>query len=506
MSPREAIEQLSALYNFDAVIAGGKIDFIARQGKVACEIDEDDLVAGKAMTLVSLTRTQESELPHEIALSFADSENNFQMARVMSRRLEGRSARQSEAQAAVITNRSNAQMLANIWLQDLWIGRETAEFSVRPGLIGLQPGDLVRLTGAYDGRLFQIQRITDGAARQISARAVDPSVYDINAPRLSYRAAAAPTIYGPPRIEVLDLALWRAEGALSYVAAFAEPWPGPLAIIKIDTSGVTQGVGVIAKRAMIGDTLNPLPAGPVGRFDRGASLTIRFSTGELSSVDDRTALAGQTTIAIRDENNDWEILSFAHAELVDEKTYRLSRLIRGLGGEEHLAARTKPAGATVVVLNDALTPLSQRASEIGATMTYAIGPADRDFSDPLFGRATAGATDKALRPYAPTHLQARRTSEGVEISFIRRGRIDSDIWETVDIPLGEDQEAYEAEIDLSSGLRILKTQTMQFLYPRAQELADFGAPQSALSIRIYQMSALVGRGFPFSGIIPIHQD
>ena len=33
------------------------------------------------------------------------------------------------------------------------------------------------------------------------------------------------------------------------------------------------------------------------------------------------------------------------------------------------------------------------------------------------------------------------------------------------------------------------------LYNAADELADFGAPQSALALRVVQMSAAVGRGF-----------
>ncbi|MCC3244692.1 glycoside hydrolase/phage tail family protein [Methylocystis sp. WRRC1] len=496
MSPREAIDPLCALYGFDAVVGGGKLDFIERRG-AATSIDDDDLVAGRDATLVTLTRAQESELPHEIALSYSDSENDFQMARVLSRRLEGLSARQSEAQAAVMTHRANAQMLANVWLQDLWIGRETAEFALRPGLVALRPGDLVRLGAAGGGRLFQIQRITDGAARQVSARAIDPSVYDVPAPRISRNATASPKILGPPRVVVLDLAIERDQPALSYVAAFADPWPGSLAIVKL-TGGDAETVGVIGKRGTIGDTLDTLRAGPVARFDNGSSVTVRLSGGELASVDDLAALAGKSAMAIQGGDGAWEIFSFAHAELVAARTFRLSRLIRGLGGEEHLAACDAPAGSTVVLLDDALVPLARKVSEIGAPITYAIGPADRNYADPLYVRASVTATNKSLRPYAPTQARALRTVNGIVISFIRRSRVDSDAWETLDVPLGEASEAYEAEIALPAGTRRLVATTPSILYPAAQEIADFGAEQSVISLSIYQISATVGRGFPLT--------
>ncbi|MBI5314106.1 MAG: glycoside hydrolase/phage tail family protein [Methylocystis sp.] len=503
MSPREAIDSLAALYGIDVVASAGALRFVDRRGKPVCEIDEDDLVSGKTASLVTLARAQESELPQEIALSFSDSENDFQMARVLSRRLEGRSARQSEAQAAVMTNRANAQSLAESWLQDLWIGRETAEFTLRPGLLALQPGDLVRLGAAGGGRLFQIQRITDGAARQVSARAADASVYDAAAPLLGRVNVVSPKMVGPPRVEILDLALWRDEEALSYVAAFADPWPGPLAIWRMTFEGGYEQIAIMDKRATIGETLEVLRAGPVGRFDNGGGVTLRIGAGQLSSVGDLAALAGRSAMAIR-VDGDWEIFGFAHAELIGEQTYRLSRLIRGLGGEEHLATRDAPAGATVVLLNDAIAPLARKVAEIGAPMTYRIGPADRDYAEPIFVRPTVAATNKALRPYAPTKARARRTPAGVVIDFVRRGRIDSDAWEALDIPLGEANESYEADIALpASGTRTLAAAAAPILYPAAEELDDFGAPQSELTLSLYQMSATAGRGFPLTTTLPV---
>ena len=89
------------------------------------------------------------------------------------------------------------------------------------------------------------------------------------------------------------------------------------------------------------------------------------------------------------------------------------------------------------------------------------------------------------------------------IGFIRRSRIDADAWEAIDVPLGEASEAYEAEIALPIGSRTLSAPTPSILYPSAQEIADFGAAQTTLSLSLYQMSAVVGRGFPFSGLLAV---
>ena len=330
-------------------------------------------------------------------------------------------------------------------------------------------------------------------ARRISARAIDRRIYDIAPPLLTPQEHVAPRIRGPAQVVTLDLAIARDTPALSYVAAFAEPWPGALAVYKIANGQWSEPVTTLTKRAMIGQTLDVLPAGPIGRFDNGASVTIKFGAGQLVSVSDEAALAGRSLMAIRGEDGAWEIFAFARADLVGPATYRLSRLVRGLGGETHLAGRSTPAGAIAVLLDDAVTPLATSIAEIGAPQDYAIGPADLFFDDPLYVRLTATATNLSLRPYAPTHPRARRTPQGVEISFIRRARIHGDAWEIAETPLDETTPAFEADVTTPAGARLLTSTTMLFLYPAAQEIADFGAAQRQLSISIYQRSEIAGQ-------------
>ncbi|WP_156796395.1 hypothetical protein [Brevundimonas sp. BAL3] len=43
-------------------------------------------------------------------------------------------------------------------------------------------------------------------------------------------------------------------------------------------------------------------------------------------------------------------------------------------------------------------------------------------------------------------------------------------------------------------VRTLSVTTPTAIYTAAQQTADFGAPQASIAVRIYQMSATVGRG------------
>ena len=87
---------------------------------------------------------------------------------------------------------------------------------------------------------------------------------------------------------------------------------------------------------------------------------------------------------------------------------------------------------------------------------------------------------------------------------MRRGRRDADGWQLIDIPLGEDIEAYDLDI-LRNGLvvRSLSMTSPSVLYPAAQEALDFGGAQSGFDIQAFQKSAAVGRGFPLNARVPV---
>ena len=215
-------------------------------------------------------------------------------------------------------------------------------------------------------------------------------------------------------------------------------------------------------------------------------------------------LAGKTTMAIRGADGAWEIFAFASALLIGERTYRLSRLLRGLGGEEALAGRVVPAGAPVVLLDDALLPLSSGLSGLGLTNVYRIGPAALDIADPAYVETTATAAAKAFQPYAPVGPKAVRAPAGITISFVRRGRREANAWEVIEIPLAEDSEAYAVEIRQGGALkRLLSCNLPQVLYAAADELADFGSAQTSLDLAVYQVSTAVGRGFALRANVPV---
>jgi hypothetical protein len=259
----------------------------------------------------------------------------------------------------------------------------------------------------------------------------------------------------------------------------------------------------IEQPAMIGETLEPFGVGVTSRFDRANSILLRLGSGSLASVDPSQALAGRTAFALRRDNG-WEVLSFVFADLVAPRTWRLSKLLRGLGGQDRLGDEVIPAGAEVVFLDSGVVPLVTDINLIDAPQTYRIAAASAGHGDPSAIEVTTQARNLALLPYAPVRASARRGIDGVQVSFIRRGRIEADGWTSLEAPLGEESESYEIEI-LRDGvaLRVLRSNAQFAFYSSAEELEDFSSHQSHIRVRIFQMSSIVGRGFAYEELLQI---
>jgi hypothetical protein len=496
MAPRAMLDPLALAFAFDAVEEDGVLRFRRRGGAPVAEIAEDELVLPEEGAPARLTRAQEADLPRAVTVGYSDVGNDYRRAAAASRRLVGGSARAAHADLAMVTNDTEAQRRAEIWLQDLWAGRESADFALPPSRLGLGCCDVIGLTANGRRRLLELTEIADAEARAVRARSIDPEVFDLPLAPPRLEAPTVPAALGPVHALVLDLPTLddAPPPVLARLAVFADPWPGAVAIWASADGLSYERAALATAPAIMGETLDALPAGPTGRWHH-AGLRVRLFGGALSSVSDGALFAGANAAAVRRADGAWEVLQFAQAELVGERTYRLSRLLRGQAGSEWAMGAPLSAGAPFVLLDANVVPIARGLGALERPLQLRAVAAGRDIGDASALALTATPHATALKPLAPVHLKARRDGAGVTLGWIRRTRVDGDGWEG-EVPLGEDAEAYVVEI-LSGGdvVRTLPAVQPTVLYAAADELADFGAPQSALTVRVTQLSATVGAGF-----------
>jgi hypothetical protein len=142
------------------------------------------------------------------------------------------------------------------------------------------------------------------------------------------------------------------------------------------------------------------------------------------------------------------------------------------------------------------------AGEVGAPLNWRYGPATRDISHASYQTAIHAFTGRGLRPLSPAHVRAARSAGDIAMTWKRRTRIGGDNWGATEVPLAEDSERYE--VDVLSGLSVVRTLSVTApacAYSAAHQTADFGAPQSTLSVAVYQISATYGRGTPKIAVV-----
>ncbi|WP_029555118.1 glycoside hydrolase/phage tail family protein [Xanthobacter sp. 91] len=497
MTARAALEPLARAFAFEAGEEDGRLVFSPRGQGTVVEVATEDLVQVEGTPLLAVTRAQETELPLEVTVGFVDALRDYRRATVSSRRLAGKSRHVTQADLAVVASDAVMVRAADVWLQDLWAGRETLSFSLPLSLLALAPGDLVRLT--FDGRtrLVEIVRVEEAEALAMTARTIEPEVFDVALAEEGAGHIALPGASGPPAVRVLDLpALSEAEPVpLQWLAAAASPWPGTLAIWRSTDGASFETLAPITASATFGTLIAPLLPGPLWRFDRHNGMEVTLETSLLVSASEAEVLAGANLLVLLAEDRAPEIVAFTEAELVDAGSYRLTGLLRGLAGTEAAGAEAWPAGTCLVRLDGTLVSVASGVAALGRSFRYRVGSARDDQGAEEVTEVAATISGRALTPLSPVHVRARRTEAGVALSFIRRTRIAGDGWEAVEVPLGEASEAYR--LDILDGETVRRSFTLaspETLYAAADEIADFGAPQGDLTVRIAQLSASVGAG------------
>jgi hypothetical protein len=168
-------------------------------------------------------------------------------------------------------------------------------------------------------------------------------------------------------------------------------------------------------------------------------------------------------------------------------------LLRGQLGTDGVMPASWPEGSVVVLLDRSLLQVQMPSSVRGLTRNYRVAPANVSFADAEAQHFELAFDGNGLRPYAPVHLRAAPSGGGVQVTWIRRTRIDGDSWASTEVPLGEEVESYLVKV--RQGQKVLQSVTVsdpQWHYSAA-EMEDDGASGDVV-IEVSQVSARFGPG------------
>ncbi len=526
MSARAALEPLATAYFFDAREEDFKVVMVARGGAPSVTIPESDLGArafedADFVPLLSEERIQEIELPRRIDMTYADPNLDYQTnTQVFQRVQEAVATRGLKVVRLPLAMSENeaAQRAERLGFQT-WQARTPYNLRVSRKHARISTGDVIRATADGATATLRVDSLDYGADGVIRLRGVaeDPVVYESAAAGVSGLGVPAQSIAlaGPSAFYLMDIPLLRdaEEGLGIYVAAGAlgeEAWPG--ASILKSADGETFDAPFLfvpgTRNATHGASESVLSDHGARTWDRTNTLTVRLSRGALVSASETAVLNGANALLVGDE-----VIQFANANLNADGTYTLDTLLRGRRGTEW-ATVGHALGERIVLLSEAaLDRANLPDADLGVARFYKGVTLGGPVSEGMQKSLTF--IGRSLMPYAPVDIRGVRTGSPSDwtIAWKRRTRLGGAWKDAVDVPLGEESEAYEVDIlngqtvvrtitaVASSGGSVVTPSSRQALYSAADQTTDFGAEQGTLSLRTYQLSATVGRGFPGSAIV-----
>ena len=500
---RAALQPLMLAHGFEAVEREGRLAFFSRNGRADTMLDPERLaLTGEQDGVLELTRAPEAELMGRIRLNFTEAEGDYE-TRAAEAILPGEASRAvSHSEMPLVLTQGEGRAITERWLAESRVARDRLRFGLPPSELGTMAGDVVVLETGAGVEHYRLDRIEEAGVQMVEAVRVEPGLWE---PSDAADTAQRPRAFTPavPVFPLfMDLPLMSGEEVAHapHLAVTADPWPGSVAVYASATDAGYVLNTLLPAAATLGVSETPLIAARAGVLDNGPALRVRLSRGTLASVSVEEMLNGANLAAIGDGSvAHWELIQFASATLVSEGVYDLALRLRGQAGSDAVMPAEWPAGSYFVLLDGAARQIETSLSERGLARQYRIGPAQRPYDDPVYQHRIEAFDGIGLRPYAPVHLRATRTGAGdVELSWIRRTRIDGDSWQSEEVPLAEEVESYVVRVmDGSTIQRETGVSAPEWTYTAAQQASD--GVTAPFTLAVAQVSQSFGPG-PYRAI------
>ncbi|UWR74683.1 glycoside hydrolase/phage tail family protein [Phaeobacter inhibens] len=514
---RAALQPLLLRHGVDAIERDGLLRFRLRNGRQDAALDLAQLVEGQELDgVLEQTRAPEAELAGRMRLRFVEWGGRHDLRGEEAVLPDEATHAVSDNELPMALTRAEGRQVVERWLSEARMARDTLRLELPPSAMALGAGDVIRLplAGAEAGpevgseagpevgsgaqARYRIDRVEQGAGQLIEAVRIEPENYHPapvpeELPGVTAFAAPVPVL---PLFMDLPLIGGDEVPHAPHLAVTAQPWPGSVALYGAQSDADYVLEEVLAAASTIAITNTVLPAGALGRWERGADLEVDMITGQFQSRDRTAVLNGANLVAIGDGSpGNWELLQFAKAELIAPGRYLLRDRLRGQQGSDARMPVAWPKGSYVVALDGTPQQITLAANQRGLSRHYRIGTARRPYDDPSYVHLEAAFAGEGLRPYAPVHLRQKGVlgSGAVGLDWIRRSRTDGDRWDLAEIPLGEDLERYRLRV--LRGSDVLREELLDspgWSYPVAAQTADAVAPGDR--VEVAQVSARYGAG------------
>lgn len=512
---RANIEPLQGAWPFDVIQAGYQIRFKRRGvSSSVATIDVallDARLSSEASGIrITKGREMDTQLPCRVNISHLDYSREYDTGDQYAERLNTASVNIQSIEMPIVLTAQEAAQKAEILLYMYWLERHDVSFSLPPSFGSLEPADVITITApglSYVLRLTSVNANSNGfiecTAKLNDAAAYTSSVLGVDGmPPISVIQVQGPSAYAVLDIPTLK-DTYDTPGFIVAMCGYLPGWSGGTVLRSYDDGQTWSDINEFVTASPLGYGLSFIDAPDDARMiDKRNVLAAKIFSGALSSVTELQMLNGANHFAYGVDGR-WEIIAAQNCVLQGDGSYQLSSLLRGRFGTEW-AAGLHVLADQLVLLDEKTIQFSNSAlNQIGLSANYrGISNNENIDSDNDLVFAYRGVNLECL---SPVYLNGARhpTTNDWSLVWMRRTRVGGELRDYVDAALSETSEAYEVEIYSSAAYTTVKRTltgltTAAASYTSALQVTDFGSNQATLYLKIYQLSANVGRGTPLT--------
>ncbi len=510
--PRTTMDNLAASGLYEFVETGDGVKVVMRGGSPVKTIAYEDLGAFNGDTPpdpLPRTRGNELEVTSQVSIKFANVHDDYRDGTETSSRLATGSSIITVAEVPMGLTPTEAKRLADVAVTDAL----SSIMRIGPVVLtrkhaDIEPTDVVIFTGK-DGSTYRarITKRTEGAGIiTLEGVADDATVIDSAAvTSAGYTSTSSVRAYSPTDATYIDGPLLRESDNARGMYVAAKPtgtkWAGYTLLKSPDNTEFTAvGSGV---NAAVKGQCSVVPGDwPTRTFNERDSIVCDLGAGTVSGTTREAILTDKSVNSfLIGAHGRWLFGQFRDAELVGEGVYKLTGLLLGDRGTEHNIGTQVVNDEIVMLSAGGINRIGLEASDMGVQRYYKAVSNGRSVAGT--GSEAFTENEVALMPFAPVYLRGDRDGSGdVDLRWTRRTRaatITAGPSAPI-MPLLEESESYSIEIfdddTFTTVVRTLTSTTPSVTYTSAQQVADFGSNQAVIYARVFQISALVGRGFP----------
>lgn len=436
-----------------------------------------DATSGKHQRAVAAL----DSVPRQVTLSHYDPAREYQIG-LQSVRRPGAGRREDRIELPAAIDAGTAKTLAHAILARGEAGRERRSVTLGWDALDVLPGACVTIAGVAG-----VWRVTGWSLEKmvLSLDCVRLAGGTLPVAASPGRVLAAPDLLmGTTLVEAFeslpfDDALLSAP-RVTIVAAGTQPgWRRAALLYSLDGGARWTPLGSTAAPGTIG-RLASLPGhGSSAIVDRAQAFEVdlAYPAMTLESADAGALDAGANLALVGDE-----LLHFAVATQIGPSRWRLSGLWRGRRGTEAAIGAQAIGDRFVLIAAESALSLDLPTAALGGEVRI-LGSGTGDVDGPVATSLTLRGS--SVVPPSPVHLRWRESGAGdALVTWVRRSRNGWRWSDGIDVPLGEEREAYRVTLLRDDGgSRVIETREPNLVIASADRVGG-------VMLRIVQVGAL----------------